>query len=282
MSLTPRVLLSIDYEPVFALFRHYDNLTDPNRRRGLDGGFTLRALDPILEQMGDSKASIYLVGEIAEWYPEVPQKIVAAGHELGLHCHIHRPLVNVNELADDIRASVSWCKEYNVRGYRAPMIGIREAAYHLLGKAGFLYSSSIYAPAGTLLKKGKVWEIPVSTLRLRETNGNYIAPRDFSPKLLLDGEIPYGSSFSIGLIGHGILKIIEQELKRGRSPVIILHPYELVKPVSSSRLTRDLIRNPLFLPFLRNKSAFLADLLRNFPVSPLGTFLDESLKVMDA
>ena len=279
MSLSPRVLLSIDYEPVFALFRHYDTLTDPNRRRELDGGFTLKALDPILDQMGDSKASIYLVGEIAEWYPEVPQRIVSAGHELGLHCHIHRPLVKVNELADDIRASVSWCRQYKVRGYRAPMIGIREAAYHLLGKAGFLYSSSIYAPAGTLLQKGNVWEIPVSTFRLRESNGKYVAPRDFSPKLLLSGEIPYGSSFSIGLIGHGILKILEQELKRGHSPVIILHPYELMKPASSSRLTRDLIRNPLFLPFLRNKSAFLADLLRNFPVSPLGTYLDETLKV---
>lgn len=280
MSLTPRVLLSIDYEPVFALFRHYDTLTDLNRRRELDGGFTLRAIDPILEQMKDSKASFYLVGEIVDWYPEVPQKIVAAGHELGLHCHIHRPLVNVNELADDVRASASWCKQYNVRGYRAPMIGIREAAYHLLGKAGFSYSSSIYAPAGLLLQKGSVWEIPVSTLRLRQSNGKYVAPRDFSPKLLLDGEIPYGSSFSIGLIGLGILKILEQELKRGRSPVIILHPYELVKPGSSLRLTRDLIRNPLFLPFLRNKSVFLADLLRNFPVSPLGTYLDEALKAM--
>src|ERR1700752_278528 len=142
------------------------------------------------------------------------------------------------------------------------MMGIREAAYHLLGKAGFSYSSSIYAPAGLLLQKGSVWEIPVSTLRLRQSNGKYVAPRYFSPKLLLDGEIPYGSSFSIGLIGLGILKILEQELKRGRSPVIILHPYELVKPGSSLRLTRDLIRNPLFLPFLRNKSVFLADLLR--------------------
>ena len=282
MSPSPRVLLSIDYEPVFALFRHYDNLTDPNQRRELDGGFTLRVLDPILEQMGQSKASIYLVGEIAEWYPEVPHKIVSAGHELGLHCHIHRPLVNVNELADDVRASASWCQQYKVRGYRAPMIGIREAAYHLLGKAGFLYSSSIYAPAGTLLQKGNVWEIPVSTFRLRETNGKYVAPRDFSAKLLLDGEIPYGSSFSIGLIGHGILKILEQELKRGHSPVIILHPYELVKPGSSSRLTRDLIRNPLFLPFLRDKSSFLAELLRSFPVSPLGTYLDEALKSMDS
>jgi len=85
MTPTPRVLFSIDYEPVFALFRHYDHITDVETRRGMDNGFTLRALGPILEQLGDSKASIYLVGEIAEWYPEVPQRIVAAGHELGLH-----------------------------------------------------------------------------------------------------------------------------------------------------------------------------------------------------
>lgn len=282
MPVSPRVLLSIDYEPVFALFRHYDQIADVKTRRDLDARFTLEAIDPILGKLKDSKVSIYLVGEIAEWYPEVPQKIVAAGHELGLHCHIHRPLVDVNELADDVRASASWCEQYNVRGYRAPMIGIREAAYHLLAKAGFLYSSSIYAPAGTLLQKGKVWEIPVSTFRLRGSNGNYVAPRDFSPRLLLDGEIPYGSSFSIGLAGHGILKILEQELKRGHSPVIILHPYELVKPVSTLRLTRDMIRNPLFLPFLRDKSTFLADLLRNFPVSSLGAYLGEVLKSRDS
>ena len=282
MPVPPRVLLSIDYEPWFALFRHYDSLADSIYRRDLDRGFTLDALDPMLEQLGDARASIYLVGEIVEWYPEVPQKIVSAGHELGLHCHIHRPLGNVQELAEDIRASASWCKQYGVRGYRAPMIGINEAAYQLLGDSGFLYSSSIYAPAGVILRKGRVWEIPVSTLRFHEKNGTYIAPRDFSLRLLFNGELPYGSSFSIGLLGTRILKIIEQELKRGLSPVIILHPYELVKPAPSTRLTRDLALNPLFLPFLRDKSYFLSDLLRNFPVSPLGTYLDEHLKITES
>ena len=140
MSITPRVLLSIDYEPCFALFRHYDKLTDPNERREIDGGFTLRALDPILEQLGDAKASLYLVGEIAGWYPEIPEKIVSAGHELGLHCHIHRPLKNIVELAQDLRASAVWRKQYGVRGYRAPMVGIDEAAYPLLAENGFQYS----------------------------------------------------------------------------------------------------------------------------------------------
>ena len=282
MSPSPRVLLSIDYEPVFALFRHYDKLTDPEQRRNLDQGFTRDAIDPILDQLGDSRASIYLVGEIAGWYPEVPQKIVAAGHELGLHCHIHRPLINVVELAEDLRASVLWCKQFGVRGYRAPMVGISESAYQLLGDAGFSYSSSIYAPAGTLLRKGNIWEIPVSTLRLHGKNEAYLAPRDFSFNLLFGGEFPYGSSFSIGLIGTRLFRIIEQELKRGLSPVIILHPYELVSPGTSTRLTRDLMRNPLFLPFLRDKSFFLSELLRSFPVSPLGTYLDETLKIREA
>jgi hypothetical protein len=282
MSPSPRVLLSIDYEPVFALFRHYDNLKDPLARRELDNGFTRNALEPILDQLGNSKASIYLVGEIAGWYPEVPEKIVAAGHELGLHCHIHRPLVNVDELAEDIRASVSWRKQYHVLGYRAPMVGISEAAYQLLGDNGFAYSSSIYAPTGTLLQKGNIWEIPVSTWRLRGKDGTYNAPRDFSFKLLLHGEFPYGSSFSIGLMGGQVLRIIELELKRGLSPVIILHPYELVRPAPSSRLTRDVMWNPLLIPFLHNKSIFLKDLLRNFPVSPLGTYLEETLAMREA
>jgi peptidoglycan/xylan/chitin deacetylase (PgdA/CDA1 family) len=222
------------------------------------------------------------VGEIVGWYPEVPQKIVAAGHELGLHCHIHRPLINVGELAEDLRASASWRKQYNVRGYRAPMVGISEAAYPLLKEAGFSYSSSIYAPAGMLLQKGGIWEIPVSTVRMRPNHEDYVAPRDFSFKLLFNGEFPYGSSFSIGLLGKNVLRIIERELNCGRSPVIILHPYELATPARSARLTRDLFVHPLFLPFLHNKASFLKELLRSFPISPLGTYLDESLKSREA
>ena len=279
---TPRVLLSIDYEPWFALFRRYDSLTDPVQRRELDNRFTVSALDPILEQLGDSKASIYLVGEVAEWYPEIPQKIVSAGHELGLHCHIHRPLGNVDELARDIHASSAWRRQYKVRGYRAPMIGINEAAYPLLDQNGFVYSSSIYAPAGVLLQKGNVWEIPVSTTSLHKKNGTYTAPRDFSFKLLFSGEFPYGSSFSIGLLGGQVLKLIERELKRGLSPTIFLHPYELVSPSPYARLTRDVVLNPHLLPFLRDKSGFLKKLLRSFPVSPLGVYLDEVLAAQGA
>jgi hypothetical protein len=277
---TPRVLLSIDYEPWFALSRRYDHLQDSFQRRDLDGKFTLQALEPILEMLGGSKISFYLVGEIAEWYPQVPQQIVRAGHELGLHCQIHRPLINIDEVAADIRATQALRNNYRVRGYRAPMIGASESVYGLLEEARFEYSSSIYAPAGTFLPKGHIWEIPVSTLRLWSREKNYAAPRQFTTALLLSGEFPYGSSFSIGLMGTTVLRIIESELKKGLSPVIFLHPYELIRPDHwGSRIWRDVVSNTLLLPFTWSKVGFLSALLHDFPVSPIGDYLDEALKI---
>jgi len=273
---SPRVLLTIDYEPWFALVRRYDKLADSIERRNLDGGFTLQALDPILEKLGDSKISFYLVGEIADWHPEIPQRMIRAGHELGLHCQIHRSLVSMDELAFDIHASASWVKDYGVRGYRAPMVGMSESAYSLLEESGFVYSSSIYAPAGTVLQKGGVWEIPVSTLNWGHSQHTFTAPRQFTWNLLLGGEYPYGSSFSIGLIGKTILRILDEELKKGFSPVLFMHPYEIVRPPHwASRIWRDVVSHPLLWPFTWNKSEFLTTLLRNFPVSPIGTYLDE-------
>jgi hypothetical protein len=82
-------------------------------------------------------------------------------------------------------------------------------------------------------------------------------------------------------MGHSILKLLERELHAGRSPVIILHPYELVRPARwLSRLAGDLILHPFLWAFTRNKARFLDDLLRSFPVSPLGTYLDEALAAM--
>lgn len=275
---SPRVLLSIDYEPWFALTRRYDILRNPAQRRDLDGGFTLRAVDPILEMLGAAKASFYLVGEIAEWYPEVPQKIVTAGHELGLHCQTHRPLIVPAELQRDLEASVAWRAPFDIHGYRAPMVGISEKAYPLLEKAGFTYSSSIYAPSGNLHQKGGVWELPVSTLSIFGRSPELSAPRVFSGGLLLGGEVPFGSSFMVGLMPNIILHIIEREIRAGLSPVIILHPYELVRPEAFlRRLGRDVASHPLLFPFTLKKSNFLKTLLGHFPVSPLGTYLDEVL-----
>ena len=87
----------------------------------------------------------------------------------------------------------------------------------------------------------------------------------------------------IGLLSDSVLRIIESELKAGHCPVIILHPYELVRPAAFlRRIWRDVAAHPLLLPFTLDKSSFLKKLLRAFPVSPLATYLDEALALPEA
>ncbi len=276
MTPSPRLLLTIDYESWFALSRRYDRLTSPERRT-LDDNYSRSALDPILEHLKDSKTSFYLVGEMVGWYPDLPQVISDAGHEVGFHCQVHRPLVTVSEIEHDLHMSSVWRKKYNVRGFRAPMINTIEAVYPILEQNDFTYSSSVYAPAGTLLRRSGVWELPVSTYPLLGHPKQIRAPRRMDLPLLFGGEFPYASSMMSGLFPRTVYKIIERELKAGLSPVIFLHPYEIVPPENwPARFVRDLASSPILYPFTFSKLDFLKEILRSFPTSTMADFIQES------
>jgi hypothetical protein len=275
MPPSPRLLLTIDYESWFAPSRRYDHLPS-EKRFALDNHFCNRAIDPILEILGDKQVSFYLVGELIDWYPDVPQKILESGHEVGFHCQIHRPLTSEEEIEKDLKASTEWRKKYNVQGFRAPMINTIEAVYPLLEKYGFSYSSSIYAPSGHVLQKGRIKEIPVSTSPLLSNPQNLSAPRNMNVSLLLGGEFPYGSSMMSGLFRKMVFNLVEKELKMGLSPVIFLHPYEIISPDDFIKnFALDMLYHPLIVPFTFNKSAFLKDLLKNFPTSTMKDYLNE-------
>ncbi|MCB9143976.1 MAG: polysaccharide deacetylase family protein [Anaerolineales bacterium] len=275
MTPSPRLLLTIDYESWFAVSRRYDFLPMETRRQ-MDEEIARTSLDPILDLIGEAKATFYLVGEIVEWYPEIPQKIQQRGHEVGFHCHTHRRIKNASELKKDLLASANWIQNFKVSGYRAPMITTAEESYTLLKEHGFVYSSSLYAPTGKTIRKNGVWEIPVSTLALGQKPNELIAPRNMTFKLLRGGEFPYGSSFTSGLFPRLVSNIIEREFKAGKSPVIFLHPYELVTPPRwFQRFAKDLFLHPEFLPFMFNKSKFLKDLLHRYPTSTMQDYLKE-------
>lgn len=272
---SPRLLLTIDYESWFAASRRYDFLP-AEKRFALDDNFSNQVIDPILEIFADKKVSFYLVGELVEWYPDLPQKISRAGHEIGFHCQIHRPLTNQEELEKDFKDSAEWRTKYNVQGYRAPMINTIEGVYPLLEKYNFKYSSSIYAPSGNVLQKGNIHEIPVSTSPLLAKPKSFNAPRKMDLALVFRGEFPYGSSMMSGLFRKTVFNIIEKELKAGLSPVLFLHPYEIISPQNFiKKFAVDMLHHPLLYPFTINKSAFLKDLLKNFPTSTMKDYLNE-------
>jgi peptidoglycan/xylan/chitin deacetylase (PgdA/CDA1 family) len=63
----------------------------------------------VLDALGDAVATFFLVGEQVERRPELVARILAAGHEIGIHCHRHRNLLRLGPRAvhDDLERAAA-------------------------------------------------------------------------------------------------------------------------------------------------------------------------------
>lgn len=151
---------------------------------------TGRVLDLLRET--NAKATFFVLGWVAERYPNLVRRIASEGHEVASHGYAHRTIHSMSsaEFRDDLRRSkgiLENCSGAPVTGFRAPTFSITRAtwwAYDVLQEEGFLYSSSIYPIAHDLygipnaprtpfhpLGAGGILEIPIATIRLFNRNG---------------------------------------------------------------------------------------------------------------
>ncbi len=97
------------------------------------------------------RASVYVVGELAERRPELVRRAAGEGHEIGLHSWSHVPITTqtpqtFSEECRRGRALLQDLSGQEVSGYRAPMMSLVPAAawaVPLIAEAGFTYSSSV-------------------------------------------------------------------------------------------------------------------------------------------
>ena len=135
-------------------------------------------------------ATFFTLGWVADRYPALIRRIVAAGHELASHGYEHR-LVH-EQSPGDFRLDVSRAKHVleatggvRVCGYRAPTFSIDTRnpwALDVLAEEGYDYSSSIYPIQHDLygmpdaprfphrVANGRLLEIPMTTVRLGARN----------------------------------------------------------------------------------------------------------------
>lgn len=130
------------------------DVEDPDRDR--DGSF-VPPLFSILEWLESEgrRGTFFVVGELAEKYPQAVARIAKGGHEVGLHGWQHKDIgelgesrfvretIRGKELLEDITGQP-------ILGYRAPMFSLTEAtpwAESQLKQLGFSYSSSVLPAA---------------------------------------------------------------------------------------------------------------------------------------
>jgi polysaccharide deacetylase family protein (PEP-CTERM system associated) len=180
-----------------------------------------------------ARATFFVLGTVAQEYPELVREIARRGHEVASHGYRHRLAYELTpeEFEEDLSRSLELIESASgsrVIGYRAGYFSITHAslwAFDILARYGIVYDSSVFpirrrlygipdAPRFAHLVKGvrggAVWEIPPSTVRLAGRNwpvagGGYLR------------------LFPYPLICRGIRRVHRE----GEPGVVYLHPYEI-------------------------------------------------------
>lgn len=167
MTVSPRHLFSIDVEEYFQVSA-FERMAPPSTWGQFPSRveFGTRRILDLLARHG-STATCFVVGWVAERYPHLVKEIVAGGHEVASHSHMHRRVTTLTpeQFRVDLCRSRDVLEQLTgkkVLGYRAPSFSIIpgvEWAWDILAEEGFHYDSSAFP----------IW---------RPGYGNPSAPRD--------------------------------------------------------------------------------------------------------
>jgi len=191
---------------------------------------TNRILD-LFDEAG-IKATFFVLGWVAERYPELVRRIVKENHELASHGYDHVRVVTQQpaEFYADITKTKTLLEDIGgveVKGYRAASYSIGKTnlwAFSELESAGYQYSSSIYpikhdlygmpdAPRFKYYPNGQtgILEIPVSTLKI------------------LGQTLPCGGGGFFRFYPYGVSRWALKRMNNleGQSGMFYFHPWEI-------------------------------------------------------
>lgn len=138
--------------------------SDYRHRPRLNEDYLKQSTRNLLRELDNAgtKATFFVLGEVAMTVPEVVREVSRRGHEVASHSPVHVPAHNIprEELESMIRRDFSLLEELTgqkPKGFRTPYLAISRGdgwLLEMLSKIGFLYDSSV-APTMT-----PYWGIP--------------------------------------------------------------------------------------------------------------------------
>ena len=218
-----------DYFQVSAFAPYIDRASWPTRECRVEAN--MERILALYERHG-VRATFFTLGWIAERYPAMVRRIVAAGHELASHGYGHLRASDQSraEFDNDIRSSKALLEDIggqSVVGYRAPSFSIGHAnlwALDALHEAGYKYSSSIYpiahdhygmpdAPRFAFYPNGPdgLLEVPITTVKMAGRN------------------LPAGGGGYFRLLPYALSRWMMEKVNRedGEPALFYFHPWEV-------------------------------------------------------
>ncbi|MFQ5708458.1 MAG: DUF3473 domain-containing protein [bacterium] len=236
--------------------------------------FESRVLEPtykILRMMEQTHntATFFVLGEVAEKFPDLVLDIHKQGHEVASHCYEHRLVYDRTEedFARDVDKSVKVLQDIvqdSIIGFRAPYWSVyqeNEWVWSVLQDRGIKYDSSLYPFKTYLYGDNRFprfrYQIKIASNQTMEE----IPPTtlDFHGKRL-----PFCGGFYFRILPYWFVKwAINKVNGQEKQPVVFyLHPYEIDrdKPKSS----RGFRNNFILHANVKNAENKLMQLLTDF------------------
>jgi len=265
-------ILTIDVEDWYQLlvdeFDRWDSYTPRVE------GATHYVLD-ILSEYG-VKATWFVLGYVAERFPELIRDIHQRGHEVGTHGHSHQFLQK--QSPETFRAELvrsldvlSRLTGEKILGHRASSFTVNEKtqwALEILESEGLTYDSSI-SPTRNFFygwPDAPRYPYPVEGLSLVEFPASTVE--------FLKYRAPVAGGFALRLFPYGFTRrVIRNINERGHPAVVYLHPWEL--DLDQPRLPLSPAWRFLRYYGLGSTEKKLRRLLQDFEFAPMGEFVDD-------
>lgn len=215
---------------------YHPNLADKHLLSGLTltdrvEAPTLKILDMLAE--ADSTATFFVVGDVAEKFPDLVREIIRRGHEVGSHGYRHNLVYDYTkaQFETDLKASFDLLSNIigdDVLGYRAPSwsLGKRTPwAWQVLKQAGFSYDSSMY-PFETFLYGDN--QSPRFNHEIALADGSRF--REFPPSAadVFGKRLPFSGGFFFRVVPYSLIKAgVRQYNQAGHPAILYLHPWEI-------------------------------------------------------
>lgn len=225
----PAHVLTFDIEDWF----HIIAIPGLEDRSAWDGfpSIAERYTNLILDELAARKVrgTFFVLGWIANRYPQLVRRMSREGHELASHSYWHRPVYSLSaaEFRRDTEDSVKAIEDtggIRVSGYRAPSFSIvpgTEWAFDVLADLGFRWDSSLFP--GVRAHGG--YPCPPGPHAVTAPGGARLAELPMSAFRSAGKTVGYSGGGYLRLLPKWAIALgIQRELDAGRGTVVYLHP----------------------------------------------------------
>ena len=187
----------------------------------------------------DVKATFFVLGYIAEKFPEMIKKISELGHEIASHSYAHIDLrkVSKKQFEDDFLKSVSIIEKITgkkVEGFRAPFFSIDKNncwVFEILSRH-IRYDSSIF-PVRTPLygihtAPRFIYKPSLNNVVEEDNQGKLIEIPMATHRIPLIGNVPIAGGFYLRFLPYWYMKLGIKNMNKHHKPAMFyIHPKDL-------------------------------------------------------